>query len=721
MNRLQHLRDRLSLAQVAIASLSVLLGGGMAWQSAAIATALAAWAFVRRLPEQQSKRAARLWTFGIFLALIASGARALLRAEFLDAGVDFLLLLIVQRLFNRQRAREHLQLLLLGTLLIVIGAVINTDFTYPILFAAYVVVAAMTLIVNHLASEGERLGARVAADAARSGYRNRRTLWRAAGSVSVLAAVGALTVFFVFPRWGVGVFLRGAMARDAQSGFSGDVQLGGFGRIKSDATVVARLVPLTEIEKTSRLTWHLRGSSLDHYEDGRWSHGRRAPSTEVRPMGSFYALERRGQADVVGLPSPPGRGARRYGARPVPGFAASAQTLRVVVTLEDLGVDALFAASEPVAVRLTPRGALERRYGVRGGRNGELKVSKPPGPLQYEFMSRPERPTVPEMQAVGDPRPKKGLAVFRQRSDELSAEVTDLAREITEGAQTRYDKVAAVMDHLEDYDYTLELLSSDRVEAGADPIEGFLFDTKAGHCEYFATAMAVLLREVDVPTRIVNGYYGAHYNEVGEFYAVRQADAHSWVEVHMGPLGWVTFDPTPPDGRLAGDDAPLWPAGRELVDAMRNAYLQYVIDYNLQKQIAILENLGVRERGPGRAKVDWKAIGGWLAGLIALGLIVRQIRRFRTRPRESVEAAQLGRVLKALIARGHKPRPEESPRRFAGRIKAPYAATVRRFAVAYEDQRFGPSPSAAGRARLRALADKAIEAIRRSTADRDVS
>src|SRR5262245_46335411 len=121
---LQRLRDRCSVLQIAIATASVALADGISPWSLGIASALAVLAFVRPLPPETSKSAERLWTIGIAMALFATLARAVLRGDILDAGVDFLLLLVVQRLFNRQRTREHMQLLLLGSLLMVAGAVI---------------------------------------------------------------------------------------------------------------------------------------------------------------------------------------------------------------------------------------------------------------------------------------------------------------------------------------------------------------------------------------------------------------------------------------------------------------------------------------------------------------------------------------------------------------------------------------------------------------------
>lgn len=705
---LRRLRDRMSLLQVVIAAATVAVAGGMAIWSLSLAALLAAWAFIRPLPPQATRATERAWTALVAAALVATLARAVLTAELLDAGLDFLLLLVVQRLFNRQRAREHMQLLLLGSLLVVAGAVINAGLNYPLLFAAYLVVAAMTLLLNHLVAEGERLGARTAATLSREGMAARAFLWRAAAQVATIAAVGAVITFVAFPRWGVGAFLRGGLARDTKSGFSSTVELGEFGRIKTDTTVVMRIEPDVVGGWGLRTDWHLRGSSFDAYANGRWYHDGDIEAT-IAPGPNGYQILRdlRGGAQLRQA-----RGARPELA-PVPGFAASTEALFATVTLEDIGVDVLFVPSEPLGVRLSPRGVIEGRARVRGGRSEEIRVDKPPGPTRYQFISRIGTPTAAELDAVGDPPVPPAFAAYAVGIDGLSDEVGELARRLTDGVTTRHGKVQAIMDHLGSFTYTLDLRPSQRVLDGADPLEGFLFDTQAGHCEYFASAAVVLLRQIGVPARLVNGYYGAHYNGVGEYYAVRQADAHSWIEVHFGALGWVTFDPTPPGGRTSGDDAPWWPDASEWIDAVRNAYLDWVIDYDLGKQLSLFENLGLRDREADTGLVRWRWLLITLAGVPLLAWFIVRARKWR-RARGRPDSAIWRDVARRLARRGLGPDAAESPRRFAARVAAGeprLAAAVRRFVTSYEHCRFAPQLDPADLAALREAARAVVVAI----------
>jgi len=91
------------------------------------------------------------------------------------------------------------------------------------------------------------------------------------------------------------------------------------------------------------------------------------------------------------------------------------------------------------------------------------------------------------------------------------------------------------------YRYTLHLPTT----APKDPLANFLFERKEGHCEYFASAMAVMLRSLAIPSRVVNGFRGGEFNDLNGQYVVRASDAHSWVEAYFPGHGWVGFDPTP--------------------------------------------------------------------------------------------------------------------------------------------------------------------------------
>ena len=130
---------------------------------------------------------------------------------------------------------------------------------------------------------------------------------------------------------------------------------------------------------------------------------------------------------------------------------------------------------------------------------------------------------------------------------------------ITAGAGTDLERARAMERRLRtDYAYTLEMPS----QKSADPLADFLFTRRRGYCEYFASAMAVMLRSIGVPARIATGFQSGLYNPITGLWVIRASDAHAWVEAWIPGNGWTTFDPTPPDpngprGRSAGQNESL--------------------------------------------------------------------------------------------------------------------------------------------------------------------
>src|SRR2546423_5090616 len=133
-------------------------------------------------------------------------------------------------------------------------------------------------------------------------------------------------------------------------------------------------------------------------------------------------------------------------------------------------------------------------------------------------------------------------STYLQLPPGLDPRIQEFAREITRKATTPFDKAVAIENHLRSrFAYTLNLTG----KPGGDPLAHFLFQTRAGHCEYFASAMIIMLRTLGIPSREVNGFLRGEYNDLAGDYIVRASDAHSWVEVYFPGTGWVAFDPTP--------------------------------------------------------------------------------------------------------------------------------------------------------------------------------
>lgn len=161
--------------------------------------------------------------------------------------------------------------------------------------------------------------------------------------------------------------------------------------------------------------------------------------------------------------------------------------------------------------------------------------------------------------------------------------VRALAAEWSRGATTPLSTARAIERRLsQDYAYTT------RVEFKNPDLHltSFLTERREGHCEYFATAMTLMLRSLGIPARLVTGYYTDDWNDSGNYFIVRRQHAHSWVEAWIEPHGWVTFDPSPSDGvgfnRIGG--AAFFRYLSHQLDALRYHWYRYVIDFDLQDQ-----------------------------------------------------------------------------------------------------------------------------------------
>ncbi len=153
------------------------------------------------------------------------------------------------------------------------------------------------------------------------------------------------------------------------------------------------------------------------------------------------------------------------------------------------------------------------------------------------------------------------------------------------------------------YTYTLQV-----TKGGANPVEEFLFERKAGSCESFANAMAVMLREAGIPSRFVTGFSGGEVGLFGTYVLVRGRDAHAWVEAWLGPeLGWRLFDPTPTEGRPSVVEVPLSRRLSQVTDGMEYFFDRFVLGFSQSEQASLAE----------RVREAFVAAADFLRGLLA--------------------------------------------------------------------------------------------------------
>jgi hypothetical protein len=340
-----------------------------------------------------------------------------------------------------------------------------------------------------------------------------------------------------------------------------------------------------------------------------------------------------------------------------------------------------------------PPGDTTRAQAPRGGRGARAlspAVQAPP----------------PALLARARPLDDPGLQAFLQLPPELPARVGELARRIVRGKSSLYEKVLAVERHLRtNYRYSLRLTHT----PGLEPVDEFLFVTRRGHCEYFASAMALLLRSLGIHARNVNGFAGGSWNHYGNYLAVRQGDAHSWVEVLFPNLGWVTFDPTPPTS-VGPAPTGILASLEEMMDAMRMRWYRHVIEYDLRQQVSLLHRAQGWLASGGARRGSWSALA-WIAAAVLLASAVALLARRRwrrqrtTRPGEArghpgrlPRVSQLyAHMLKLLARAGQVKPPGSTPQEFALELRRRGFAgpeLVERLTGWYYLARYGGNPGA---------------------------
>jgi hypothetical protein len=192
------------------------------------------------------------------------------------------------------------------------------------------------------------------------------------------------------------------------------------------------------------------------------------------------------------------------------------------------------------------------------------------------------------------------------QAPDRSIRVSALAQEVTRTSTTPYEKVQAIERHLQqNYQYSLDVGTSPQT----NPVEEFLFIRKTGYCEHYATAMVLMLRSIGIPARLVTGFLPGEWNDFGNYYSVRQQDAHAWVEVFFPRSGWLTFDPTPSVAAVPPQFLLVAKMGR-LVDSLQLKWDRYVVQYSFRDQMEVVQ--GLREQSD-KARTQ---AGEWLAPLL---------------------------------------------------------------------------------------------------------
>lgn len=609
----------------------------------------------------------------------------------LAATVHLILFVTVMKVFSARRYRDFLYLAALSFLMILAAAVLTARPEFVAGLALYVLFS-----IGMFSSFEIKNGMDCALSPPPGPYpqpaRNRaaieKSLLRTSLALTLgIAAVGSV-LFFAIPRFHASYLGRFAGPAGSVTGFSSRVDLGEMGAMLRSSRVVMRIEPEGDRKAFAGVYW--RGIALAGFTGRTWYQAV-SRLTELRPSPSHTFV----------LPPPAAK-------PPMPH-----RVLRYRVLLSGVSTDVLFAAGRPLEltgpfdfVNLDASGSL---HGVRRG----------DGPVQYSVISEEDSPQATLLRRDARSAPQE-ISSRDLQLPKLDPRIGELARRITSSDSNNYDRSLDIERYLQrNFRYTLNPRNINR----ADPIGSFLFTAKEGYCSYFAAAMAIMLRTLGVPARVVNGFQTGEYNPVGRDFVVRARDAHSWVEVYFAGYGWVTFDPTP----AGAAETPALSRIDDYMDAASLFWSEWVLNYDARHQTLLRHEARagtshlyaaalewVRAEGPAATRAAKRAIAGLrkhdlalacglaLIVLMSLGFLlrlgplgslsgIRISRRVRRKPTPASEAsAAYDHLLRILSRRGIERPTHQTPRELAASLSdSTVGVCVGDFTRLYYEMRFG--------------------------------
>jgi protein-glutamine gamma-glutamyltransferase len=616
------------------------------------------------------------------------------------AAIHLMLFAALVRLYSARTNRDFAFLAVLAFTCMLSSAILTVQTSFLAMLAVFLALAVSTFV----ALEIRRSSTGAVSPPFEPGSPKARQLNRALGLTSVLVAVSALLIggvfFFLIPRFTAGYMSALNLQPNLMTGFGNDITIGEIGKIQQSSAVVMRIHVEGDPGRAEDVRW--RGVVLTNFDGKRW----------FTSAHSQIVIE------------PDSDGEYRFTSSGLPN--GEFYPLRYTVMMEPVATDAVFVASRPEMLR--GRFANEsQRMGVPRNRTYLLidKTDSLSNPFHNDIKVRYEGlsllPMVPpaQLRKSSTTYPDEIRDLYLQ-VPQLDPRIKQLAEKIVENSHNEYDRAANIELYLKThFRYTLDLTG----RKTDDPLAYFLFERRAGHCEYFAAAMTVMLRDLGIPARYVGGFLPGEYNDLGGDYIVRASDAHAWVEAYFPGYGWITFDPTPPgDGKRKGLFARLglyW-------DWFQFAWDEWVINYDFVHQTNLVQNAQKTSKDWGeralryyhdkqrdairllmaldrRTEASPYFLPSVLVFLIALLIYLRGrpligylIARWRVRARRggnltaSLAALEYREMLRLLEKRGWKKAPSQTPLEFASAIPAAnLSAPVAQLTELYQSARFG--------------------------------
>jgi len=496
-----------------------------------------------------------LFIFGIELWRALSGDKEII----IKSAFEFAVFLLINRLFNRKGAKEYLQIILISLVHFIGISIYDVDLWFLLLLLSYIILLPWNLILLNLRFDIEfNYTTRKEAGVSRLRVLNSRRIinWGMLLKFSLFSFILLFfmtLIFIFFPRIGLGLFSLAESPRENIIGFGDEMIVGNMGSTDLDDSIVFRYYKLGDLEPLpTRDNIYWRVTTYTYFDGSKWKHI--DEKYELYPYrGYFYFFKykgdiRRGSVKVIL--------SRLYSEYlPVPSTAYRLKFVRRENLKREV-IGSLIVGGDKSIILNTRKLFLELDhylvdYFKRGG-----------GIFGYKIL-------------------EKDLKKYLQLPKDLPSSIIELSKRLLSKEKDNISKARTLVRFFhKEFSYDLKVDYKPTIEG----IERFLFKDRRGYCEYFATAMVLLLRASGVPSRIVAGYLGGSLNKFGRYYTVTNRNAHSWVEVYSPKYGWIEFDPTPPT-ELLTQSKPDWKElFSQLLDLIKVTWYDKVIGYNLEHQ-----------------------------------------------------------------------------------------------------------------------------------------
>ena len=468
------------------------------------------------------------------------------------------------KILQRKSDRDWIFLYLMAFFEVLLAAGLSISALYLATFIAYAFIMVCTVVLFEIRKTSRsQMLERIALDPERDDPTRRETFIafpaRRIPTTAVVLIIFivflAAPLFFLLPRVGGAGFGAGSGGgANTQSGFADSVRLGGIGSIQQNDEIVMRVsIDGADPGTLEDIRW--RGIALDSFDNKSWR----------KSKPGYPDRMPKGERDLIQVDTARGRD-------------------RLVIQniyLEPLNSPVMFV--------------LPRAIGIQTGlphilRDEERSLSFPSKGerVNYRVLSDTTLPDIDVLRQDNKIYPKEYIR-YLQLPSPMDERITQLASSITKDTHNRYDAARAVETYLQtQFGYTLE-----QKAGGEEPLADFLFNVREGHCEYFATAMAVMLRTQGVATRVVNGFQRGEYNDTAGVFVIRQRNAHSWVEVYFpAEDAWITFDPTPYAGQnLTSGSSGITKRLSSYLEALEIYWIQYFVAYDSAEQRSLLTSV----------------------------------------------------------------------------------------------------------------------------------